>query len=97
MSDKLKDFIKAHRDEFDHRDPSDRVWDGIEKDLLDRDRRGVKAIWSSVSIWRAAAVIFFGLSVYLFVANKPRMAMKTTSSHRMYRNSMLCMKFFGKR
>lgn len=71
MSDKLKDFINAHRDEFDNREPSNRVWEGIQKDISAKDRSTVRAIWSSVSIWRAAAVIFMGLSVYLFVGNKP--------------------------
>jgi hypothetical protein len=72
MSDKLKDFIKAHRDEFDNREPSDRAWEGIQKELSGKQRGTVKAIWTSVSIWRAAAVIFFGLSVYLFMGNKPQ-------------------------
>lgn len=71
MSDKLKDFIKAHRDEFDNREPADRVWHEIQKELPGKGRGTVKAIWSSVSIWRAAAVIFFGLSLYLFIGNKP--------------------------
>ncbi|HZY79797.1 MAG TPA: hypothetical protein VFE50_09755 [Cyclobacteriaceae bacterium] len=68
MSDKLRDFIKNNRDAFDSKEPSDRVWAGIEKDVF-----GKKSIslWNSVNIWRAAAIIFFGLSAYLFVSNKP--------------------------
>ena len=36
MSDKLKDFIRNNRDEFDNREPSDRVWKGIEKEIGDK-------------------------------------------------------------
>lgn len=72
MSDKLKDFIKAHRDEFDNHEPSERVWDGVQKDLSGKNVSPVKAIWTSVSVWRAAAIIFLGLSVYLFIGNNPQ-------------------------
>jgi len=66
MKDKLKDFINQRRDEFDDREPSDRVWSAIQKDIFGK---GGRSIFSSLSVWRAAAVIFFGLSVYLFTAN----------------------------
>ncbi len=61
--DKLERFIKEHREEFDDREPSDRVWKNIERKRT--------TIISALSVWRAAAVIFFGLSLYLFVANRP--------------------------
>jgi hypothetical protein len=68
MSDKLKDFIKNHRVEFDHREPADSVWPRIQNGLSDRGK--VRSLWSSVTIWRAAAIVFLGLSVYLFLGNK---------------------------
>lgn len=68
MSDKLKDFIKNNRDEFDNREPSDRVWDGIRKGI---SSKAGTSLWNSVSVWRGAAMIFLGLSIYLFASNKP--------------------------
>jgi hypothetical protein len=62
MKDKLKEFINEHRDEFDNREPSDRVWKNIE-----RKRR---TTIGALSIWRAAAVVFFCLSLYLFFASR---------------------------
>lgn len=71
MSEKLKDFINDHRDEFDNREPSERVWEGVRAGISGKNGGSVKSLWSSVSVWRAAAVVFFGLSVYLFIGNKP--------------------------
>lgn len=67
MKDKLKDFINTHRPEFDNREPSERVWSGIQGDLMKNNRRG---FFTAVSIWRAAAILFFGLSTYLFIDNQ---------------------------
>ena len=69
MSDKLKDFINTNRDAFDHREPSDRVWEGIKKDLQETGPNKSRSLWNSVTVWRAAAVIFLASSVYLFVSN----------------------------
>lgn len=66
MKDKLKEFIDQHRDEFDNKEPSDGVWAGIERST----KR--KTVFTAVSMWRAAAILFFGLSVYLFVAPKEK-------------------------
>jgi hypothetical protein len=60
----LKDFIGKHRDEFDDKEPSDRVWSNIERDLKP------KSFFTAVSMWRAAAILFFGLSIYQFTAPK---------------------------
>lgn len=62
MKDRLKDFIEENRMAFDDREPSDKVWSGINKQIQPK--------WiTALSIWRAAAVIFFGLSAYLFTIN----------------------------
>jgi hypothetical protein len=66
MTDKLNDFIKKHRDAFDNREPSDRVWEGIQKEISGSEGGKIRSLWSSVSIWRAAAIVFLGLSVYLY-------------------------------
>jgi hypothetical protein len=62
MSDRLKEFVDQHRDAFDDREPSSRVWKGVENSLFPSH-----SLWNSVAIWRAAAVIFMALSVYLMV------------------------------
>ncbi len=62
MKNQLEDFIKDNRPAFDNKEPSDRVWTGIEKSITP-----TFSIWNSVTIWRAAAVIFMALSVYLLI------------------------------
>jgi hypothetical protein len=62
MSDRLKEFADLHRDSFDDREPSSRVWKKIESSLFPS-----RSLWNSVVIWRAAAVIFMALSVYLMI------------------------------
>lgn len=63
MKDALEDFIRKNREGFDHREPGENVWSNIESNVKPRN-----SWWSSVTIWRAAAVLFMGLSAYLFVA-----------------------------
>lgn len=73
-NDNLKKFIETNRDAFDHKTPSGNVWKRIERVLF-----GVPqvSLWSSVTAWRAAALILFGLSVFQFVF--PRLAGRTSS------------------
>ena len=66
MKDRLKDFINEHRAEFDDREPPAHVWDKI-RDGISGKRR---YLFTAVSIWRAAAILFFGMSVYLFTTNQ---------------------------
>lgn len=65
MKDPLKDFIDTNREAFDTRVPSEKVWNGIERDL------SKTSVWSSVTFWRAAALIMFGVSGWLFFTQKP--------------------------
>jgi hypothetical protein len=59
MKDSLKDFIDENRAAFDSKDSPD-VWPAIESSIK------VKQRWfDSVSFWRAAAVILFGISAYM--------------------------------
>lgn len=62
MKDKLENFIDRNRDDFDDKEPAEKVWRGIEKSLP-----GGKRLWNSLILWRAAAVLFLALSVYLFI------------------------------
>lgn len=67
MKDKLKDFIHQNRGAFDDQEPSDRVWKNIEGSVFFQKKTG---LWNSVMIWRAAAMIFMALSVYLLIPKK---------------------------
>ena len=72
MKDQLEDFIRDNRPAFDNKEPSGRVWKGIEKAILPS-----QSIWNSVTVWRAAAVIFMALSVYLMVPKETQSITKT--------------------
>lgn len=64
MKDSLKNFVNQHRDEFDDKQPSEKVWTGIEGQLP-----GMRiTLWSNVMVWRAAAILFLTLSVYLLIS-----------------------------
>lgn len=64
MEDSLKKFVNQHREEFDDRQPSEEVWSNIEGRLPDNG----KNLWSNIVVWRAAAVLFLSLSVYLLIS-----------------------------
>jgi hypothetical protein len=66
MKYRLEDFIREHRAEFDDKEPSEKIWTQIDKGTFGKK----KTFLTAVSIWRAAAIIFFGLSTYLFFANQ---------------------------
>ena len=60
-NNELENFIGSNRQSFNDKQPSDKVWSRIERALF-----GAKqvSLWNSVSIWRAAAIILFGLTMY---------------------------------
>ena len=64
--DKLENFIRNNRKAFDDKEPSEKIWSRIERSLIFTDR----SWWNSVSLWRAAAVVFMVLSVYLIIPKK---------------------------
>lgn len=75
MKDQLKEFIDRNRDEFDDKNPPQGAWKKINRSL-----NPSTGLWSSVSVWRAAAAVFFALSVYLlFIGVRP--APKADVSH----------------
>jgi hypothetical protein len=64
MKDKMEEFIRQNRNAFDDREPSKKVWRSIRASLsLDN-----KSLFNSVALWRAAAIIFFALSLYLSIS-----------------------------
>ncbi|RAV99624.1 hypothetical protein [Pseudochryseolinea flava] len=63
MKDQLEDFIRQNKPAFDDKEPSERNWKRIEASVgLSR-----VAWWNRVGVWRAAAVLFMALSVYLLI------------------------------
>ncbi len=64
MKDLLKDFVDENRDGFDVRQPQEAAWKKIESSLPSKS----VSLWNSVSLWRAAAILFFGVSGYLLFA-----------------------------
>ena len=64
MKDSLKDFIHHSRDSFDDKQPDEKVWKKIEASI---PTGKTISLWNSVSVWRAAAVLFLGLSAYFFI------------------------------
>jgi len=68
-NDELEKFVRSNREAFDDKEPSDKVWAKVEDDLFPKTR---KLWWDSVTIWRAAAMIFMALSIYLMIPKEPR-------------------------
>lgn len=66
MKDSLKNFINTHRDAFDEKQPSEKVWSNIERNVFKQHT----PLWSNIQLWRAAAVLFLTLSVFLFVSTR---------------------------
>ena len=64
MRSKLEDFVRENRAAFDDKEPSEKVWKSIEASIPVSRRT---AFWNSVQLWRAAAVIFMALSLYLLI------------------------------
>ena len=63
MKDQLEDFVRRNRPAFDDREPPPGLWERIESSL--RWRR--KPFSDPVVLWRAAAIFFMALSLYLLI------------------------------
>ena len=68
-NDDLEKFVRSNRDAFDDKEPPKKVWDNVRKTLFPQTR---KLWWDSVVIWRAAAMIFMALSIYLLIPKETR-------------------------
>ena len=73
MKDNLEDFIRKNRQAFDDKEPPKRVWTNIASSLA----LSKQSLWNSVAVWRAAAIVFLMLSVYLLI---PDRAIRTENS-----------------
>lgn len=63
-NDNMDKFFSQNREGFDDKTPSGKVWTRIERSLFGTKSFG---LWNSVIVWRAAAAVFLGLSVFLFL------------------------------
>lgn len=77
MKDELKDFVDKNRAAFDDKTPSKRVWEKISSQL---PQMKTASMWNSVVLWRVAAVLFMGLSVFLLLNRPEKMHEKNMSS-----------------
>jgi hypothetical protein len=62
MTDPLSEFVKNNREAFDDKEPSQRVWKQIESAIPVAKQ---VSFWNSLVVWRAAAMAFFCLSLYM--------------------------------
>ena len=68
MKESIEDFIRKNRTNFDVHEPSEKVWKRLDNHFFkDHGRR-----WSQpLYWWRAAAILFFSLSLFLFLKSLP--------------------------
>lgn len=59
MNDSLNDFIKENRAAFDSKEAPE-IWNAIEPNL-----RSKQKWYNTVSFWRAAAIVLFGISSFM--------------------------------
>jgi hypothetical protein len=64
-NDSLGKFIAENREAFDSQRPPENAWHKIEEAL---PKSSTQIFWSSVSFWRAAALVLLGLSAYLLIS-----------------------------
>ncbi len=65
MNDNLENFIRANRGAFDSREPDEKGWRRIEAALSFGQKT---TFWNSLVLWRAAAILLFGVSSWLLVS-----------------------------
>ncbi len=66
-NDNLKKFFSSNRDSFDYRTPPEGTWKRVERVLF-----GTKevSLWNSLPLWRAAAIVLLGLTIFQFATSK---------------------------
>jgi len=65
MKDSLGKFINENREAFDSQIPPEDAWHKVETALPKAPKQ---IFWNSVSFWRVAAMILFGVTAYLFIS-----------------------------
>ena len=59
--DKLERFVRAHRSDFDREDPPQATWDAVARQIRKKPKSSLN--W----VWKVAAILFFGMTIYLSV------------------------------
>lgn len=71
MNDRLEEFIRQHREEFDDQNPPEKVWEnisaGMKQEGLQDKHQAMKTSLSQSWIWKAAAVFFFATTSWFVV------------------------------
>lgn len=67
MNDELEDFIRRNRASFDDREAPADAWTNIRRALPPST-----SWWNSLTMWRAAAVLFMATTLYFVIANNLR-------------------------
>ncbi len=75
--DALEKLVNAHREEFDNREPSNNVWERISHAVFENSEI---SLWNSVGVWRAAAILLMGLSLFLFFTRQTNMPSRVIAS-----------------
>ncbi|GAB5522282.1 MAG: hypothetical protein Roseis2KO_01540 [Roseivirga sp.] len=84
MQDRLEEFVKEHRNEFDVAEPKQELWDRIATDLGAEEEEKVKPIHggSGVWLWKAAVAVLLIAVTYLavdkFVPTEPEIPTMAT-------------------
>jgi anti-sigma-K factor RskA len=65
MNDKIEKFIKCHRAEMDHKEPSPELWIDIANEISNNTKQ--KSLARSFVWWRAAAVILLLVTSLLVI------------------------------
>jgi hypothetical protein len=75
-ADPIEEFIRKNRDAFDDREPTDGLWSRISRSL----RAPTVRLWDTVWVWRAAAMVFMALSIYLLIPENGGVAMEQSNN-----------------
>jgi hypothetical protein len=81
--DAFEKFVTSHRQAMDHRTPPDKIWIRISAALF-RDQS--TSLWHSAPLWRAAAILLMGVSIYLFVKGSPETEKRTASTQQEFKD-----------
>ncbi len=76
MRDPLEEFVQNNREGFDDKEVPTSAWKNIERSLGFNQ----PGIWNSVTLWRAAAIIFMAVSGYLLLSDKQASAVNVDAS-----------------
>jgi hypothetical protein len=70
MSNRLEDFIRDNREEFDSEEPRPQLWRKMRSELEDGDRRNDKVFHLSFLRWTAAAAILIMVAGMFYYMNR---------------------------